>query len=156
MMRNNSADMARHAMCASPSRRVCITFTRVRPDNHHHHHQHHDNHHGPPPLNQAMTLWQPGSPNPAAPMDATPKWGLIRAPLVMLAPVRPVVMNPRSRVPPHGGTGVFLPWAVGSRKPAKHLPPRAQRQRGRFLSLPPVQTQVSDTMSDPGVEGSMM
>lgn len=156
VMRNNSADMARHVMCASPTRRVSITFSRVRPDNVHH------NHHSAAqlaPLSQAMTMWQPNgvptsptTPN-GTPMDVVPKWGVIRAPLVMLAPVRPVVMNHPRRMP-RGGTGVFLPWAVGSRKPAKHLPPRAQK--GRFLALPPVETQVSDTMSDPGVEGGTM
>ncbi|KMS97024.1 hypothetical protein BVRB_7g179400 [Beta vulgaris subsp. vulgaris] len=152
VMRNNSADMARHVMCASPSRRVSITFSRIRPDSVH-------NHHTAPlsPLPQAMTMWQPGMPNPQAmsngdAMDVIPKWGVIRAPLVMLAPVRPVVMNARRM--PRGGTGVFLPWAVGSKKPAKHLPPRAQK--GRFLSFSRVEEHVSDTMSDPGVEGRIM
>lgn len=144
--------MARHVMCASPSRRVSITFSRIRPDSVH-------NHHTAPlsPLPQAMTMWQPGMPNPQAmsngdAMDVIPKWGVIRAPLVMLAPVRPVVMNARRM--PRGGTGVFLPWAVGSKKPAKHLPPRAQK--GRFLSFSRVEEHVSDTMSDPGVEGRIM
>lgn len=150
VLRNNSADMARHVMCASPSKRVSITFSRVRPDSVH-------NQHSTPltPLPQAMTLWQPGMPQTLSngdAMDPIPKWGVIQAPVVMLAPVRPVVMNPRKL--PRGGTGVFLPWAVGSRKPAKHLPPRAQKRR--FLSFSRVEEHVSDTMSDPGVEGRMM
>ncbi|XP_021727831.1 uncharacterized protein LOC110694950 [Chenopodium quinoa] len=152
VMRNNSADMARHVMCASPSKRVSITFSRVRPDSLH-------NQHSTPltPLPQAMTMWQPGMPSPHAmsngDMDMIPKWGVIRAPVMMLAPVRPVVMNPR-RMPRGGGTGVFLPWAVSSRKPAKHLPPRAQK--GRYLPFTRVEEHVSDTMSDPGVDGRVM
>ncbi|GAB4829769.1 hypothetical protein Ancab_019424 [Ancistrocladus abbreviatus] len=158
VMRNNSADMARHVMCPCPTRRVSITFFRVRPDTDHHHST------PPAPLTGAMTLWQPGIPSPTmmpngAPngyeaMEMVPKWGIIRSPVVMLAPVRPVVMNPRARRMPHGGTGVFLPWAVASRKPARHLPPRAQK--GRFPGLPNIQTRVSDTMSDPGLEGPKM
>uniref|UniRef100_A0A803MQZ5 Fe2OG dioxygenase domain-containing protein n=1 Tax=Chenopodium quinoa TaxID=63459 RepID=A0A803MQZ5_CHEQI len=152
VMRNNSADMARHVMCASPSKRVSITFSRVRPDSLH-------NQHSTPltPLPQAMTMWQPGMPIPQAmsngDMDMIPEWGFIRAPVMMLAPVRPVVMNPR-RMPRGGGTGVFLPWAVSSRKPAKHLPPRAQK--GRYLPFTRVEEHVSDTMSDPGVEGRVL
>lgn len=153
-MRGNSADTARHVMCPSPNRRISITFFRVRPDS--------NQSQSPPttptsPLNGAMTLWQPGitSPYPVAAgapngyeaMDVMPKWGVLRAPVVMLAPVRPMVMNPRRM--PRGGTGVFLPWTVGSRKPSKHLPPRAQK--GRFLALPPaVETVVADSASELG------
>lgn len=83
-------------------------------------------------------------------MDMMPKWGVLRAPVVMLAPVRPMVLSPR-RIP-RGGTGVFLPWAVGSRKPAKHLPPRAQK--GRLLALPsPAETHVMESTSQPGING---
>ncbi|GAB4841180.1 hypothetical protein Ancab_021924 [Ancistrocladus abbreviatus] len=156
VMRNNSADMARHVMCPSPTRRVSITFFRVRPDTDHSHSS------VLAPLTQAMTLWQPripspttmpnGAPNGYEAMETVPKWGIIRSPVVMLAPVRPMVMNPRRM--PRGGTGVFLPWTVGSRKPARRLPPRAQK--GRFLALPSIETQVSDTMSDPGMEGPKM
>ncbi|ESR57388.1 RNA demethylase ALKBH10B [Citrus sinensis] len=139
VMRGNSADTARHVMCPSPNKRISITFFRVRPES---------NQSQSPPttptgtMNGAMALWQPGVPSPysvpnGAPsgyeaMDMTPKWGVLRAPVVMLAPVRPMALSPGRM--PHGGTGVFLPWAVGSRKPAKHLPPRAQK--GRFLALP--------------------
>ncbi|KAL2900569.1 E3 ubiquitin-protein ligase RMA1, partial [Bienertia sinuspersici] len=149
VMRNNSADMARHVMCASQSKRVSITFSRVRPDSV-------QSHRSSPlsscsPLPQAMTMWQPGMPNGDQTVDVVPKWGVIRAPIVMLAPMSPVAMNSKRNLP-RGGTGVFLPWAVGSRKPAKHLPPRAQK--GRFLSYAQVEEHnVSDTMSDPGVEG---
>jgi len=154
-MRNHSADMARNAVCASPTRRVIITFSRVRPSSV-------QNHHlkaltQAPSVTQAMALWHPEIPNSptlpnGAPLDLIPKWGIIQAPVVMLAPVCPVVMNTGTM--PHGGTGVFLPWAVGSRKTAKHLPPRAQR--GRLLALRSVETHISDTMSDPGVEGRVM
>ena len=153
VMRNNSADTARHAMCASPTRRVTITFSRVRPNTIHNHHS------APPaPFAQPMTLaqWQPAGilSSPAiqsgAPCDVIP---IIHAPLVMVAPfgVSPMVTSPRNITGSEAGTGVFLPWAVGSRRPTKHLPPRSYK--GRFLAPPPIQTQVSDTMSDPGVGG---
>lgn len=153
VMRNNSADTARHAMCASPTRRVTITFSRVRPNTIH-------NHHSAPlsPFAQPMTLaqWQPAGilSSPAiqsgAPCDVIP---VIHAPLVMVAPfgVSPMVTSPRNITGSEAGTGVFLPWAVGSRRPTKHLPPRSYK--GRFLAPPPIQTQVSDTMSDPDVGG---
>ncbi|KAJ9547658.1 hypothetical protein OSB04_020201 [Centaurea solstitialis] len=133
VMRGNSADMARHVMCQSPTNRISVTFFRVRSDTH-------ENNSSPTAtISRAMTVWQPtiSTPNGTAlkvPEPTTtgmvPKWGVLRAPqLLMLAPARPMVMSPRWL--PRGGTGVFLPWSVGSRKPAKHLPPRAQR--GRLL-----------------------
>ncbi|XP_060178269.1 RNA demethylase ALKBH10B-like [Lycium barbarum] len=133
VMRGNSADMARHALCSSASKRVAITFFKVRTE------MNSSVSDQIPPLTKAMTLWQPGvptrysTPNGAANgykiMNVTPKWSFLRAPEVMLAPVHPMVLSPR-RIP-NGGTGVFLPL---SRKPAKHLPPRAQKRR--FLELP--------------------
>ncbi|XP_050237657.1 RNA demethylase ALKBH10B isoform X2 [Mercurialis annua] len=148
IMRGNSSDMARHVMCPSPSKRVSITFFKVRADAF--------QGHSPPtsPMGGAMTLWQPGTPSPYAvpngalggyeAMDTMAKWGVLRAPVVMLAPVRPMVLNPKRM--PRGGTGVFLPWTVGSRRPAKHLPPRAQR--GRLLALPPHESRVIDSSSE--------
>ncbi|VVB03684.1 unnamed protein product [Arabis nemorensis] len=101
VMRGNSADMARHVMCPSPNKRVAITFFKLKQDS------------GkvqPPPTTNPVTLWRPGTP-----------YGMVRAPLVMLAP-------PPKRL--DAGTGVFLPWTPPvSRKPAKHLPPRVQRLR---------------------------
>ncbi|KAH0738676.1 hypothetical protein KY290_037381 [Solanum tuberosum] len=153
VMRGNSADMARHAMCSSPNKRVTITFFKVRTEMG-------NNFSEAAPLTRAMTIWQPGVPTQYAtanrahngyePMDMIPKWGgVVRSPVVMLAPLRPVVMNPRRA--PRGGTGVFLPWNGGSRKPAKHLPPRAQR--GRFLALPPPgDSPKSETASEPSLD----
>ncbi|KAF3680614.1 hypothetical protein T459_08410 [Capsicum annuum] len=152
VMRGNSSDMARHAMCSSANKRVTITFFKVRTEME-------NNFSEAAPLTRAMTLWQPGVPTQYAtangrhngyePMDVSPKWGVVRAPMVMLAPVRPVVMSPRRA--PRGGTGVFLPWNGGSRKPAKHLPPRAQR--GRFLALPPPgDSPKSETASEPSLD----
>ncbi|KAD3068639.1 hypothetical protein R6Q59_017340 [Mikania micrantha] len=122
VMRGNSADMARHVTCQSPTKRISITFFKVRIDN--------------ACENNVMTVWQPNVPTPNGTVkvsDTTGSvttWGALRAPqLLMLAPVQPMVMSPRRL--PRGGTGVFLPWTVGSRKPTKHLPPRAQR--GRLL-----------------------
>ncbi|XP_051141725.1 RNA demethylase ALKBH10B-like isoform X2 [Andrographis paniculata] len=136
VMRGNSSDTARHAMCSSTNKRVSVSFFRVRAESE-----------TAPldatvPTSKAMALWQPTAvsmtavaPNSYDPINLIPKWGFLRAPMVMLAPVRPVpVNNPKRIIPRGGGTGVFLPWAVGSRKHVKHLPPRAQR--GRLLSLP--------------------
>ncbi|GLT42570.1 hypothetical protein SLA2020_165620 [Shorea laevis] len=152
VMRGNSADMARHVMCPSPSKRVSITFFRVRPDS--------NQGHSPPssPQAGAMTLWQPGVPGPYGmpngplsgyeAVDMMQKWGVFRAPVVMLAPVHPTVLSPN--ILPQGGTGVFLPWTAGSKKPAKHLPPRAQK--GRLLALPPtVETHVSESAPEPSI-----
>ncbi|KAI4349559.1 hypothetical protein L6164_010136 [Bauhinia variegata] len=146
-MRGNSADMARHVMCPSPNRRVSITFFRVKPDS---------NQCQSPTaaMTGAMTFWQPGIATPYAlpngalsgyeAMDMMPKWGILRSPMVMLTPMRPMVLNP-SKIP-RGGTGVFLPWKVPSRKPAKHLPPRAQK--GRLLALPPpVESHMTESTS---------
>ncbi|XVF32639.1 hypothetical protein REPUB_Repub17cG0099700 [Reevesia pubescens] len=152
VMRGNSSDMARHVMCPSPSKRVSITFFRVR---------HETNQGQSPPTSPqagAMTLWQPAVPGPYAmsngalngyePLDMMSKWGVLRGPVVMLAPVRPMVVSPRKL--PRGGTGVFLPWTMGSRKPTKHLPPRAQK--GRMLALPShVETHVAESTSEPGI-----
>ncbi|KAB2016240.1 hypothetical protein ES319_D08G082600v1 [Gossypium barbadense] len=150
VMRGNSSDMARHVMCPSPNKRVSITFFRVRPD------INQGQSLPTTPQSGAMTLWQPGVPGPYAmsngvlsgyeALDTMPKWGVLRAPVVMLAPVRPVVVSPRKL--PRGGTGVFLPWTMGSKKHTKHLPPRAQK--GRMLALPSaVETHVSEFTSEP-------
>lgn len=149
-MRGNSADMARHVMCPSSNKRVSITFFKVRMDT-----TETNSSADMPPLTRAMTLWQPGPytvPNGAhngyEGMDPLPKWGVLRSPLVMLAPMHPMVLSPKSI--PRGGTGVFLPWTVGSRKPAKHLPPRAQK--GRLLALPsPIETHILEPISDTSI-----
>ncbi|KAK3041407.1 hypothetical protein RJ639_000384 [Escallonia herrerae] len=150
VMRGSSADMARHVMCPSPIKRISITFFRVHADTGE------NNSSAVPPLTGAMTLWQPGAPNPSAvpngtlngAMDVIPKWGVLRSPMVMLAPMRPMVLSPK-RIP-RGGTGVFLPWSVGSRKHAKHnLPPRAQKGR---LTLPaPVEKHKAELTTDSGI-----
>lgn len=139
-MRGNSSDTARHVMCSSTNKRVSITFFRVRAEIE-------SNAHDITTSSKAMTLWQPGvvptphnMPNNYGAVNMVPKWGLLRAPVVMLAPMRPVIVNHPRKIP-RGGTGVFLPWNVGSRRHAKHLPPRAQR--GRLLALPP--PAVADT-----------
>ncbi|XP_020211014.1 RNA demethylase ALKBH10B [Cajanus cajan] len=151
VMRGNSADMARHVMCPSPEKRVSITFFRVRPDS--------NQCQSPTPtMTSAMTLWQPGIAGPYAlpngplssyeGMDMMHKWGMLRGPMVMLTPMRPVAVNHRKLA--GGGTGVFLPWNVPSRKPAKHLPPRAQK--GRLLTLPsPVEPQMGESTSEPSI-----
>ncbi|XP_015578229.1 RNA demethylase ALKBH10B isoform X2 [Ricinus communis] len=154
VMRGNSSDMARHVMCPSPNKRVSITFFKVRPDAY--------QGQSPPtsPMAGAMTLWQPGVPSPYAmpngaiggyeAVDTMTKWGVLRTPVVMLAPMRPMVLSPKRM--PRGGTGVFLPWTVGSRKPAKHLPPRAQK--GRLLALPSIENHAADSSEiSVGTEG---
>ncbi|KAL3647913.1 hypothetical protein CASFOL_008881 [Castilleja foliolosa] len=153
VMRANSSDIARHVMCSSLHKRVSITFFRVRSEIENNHIQSETTN----DMSNAMTLWQPGLPTPYAATPnsyqtmnmMTPKWGILRAPVVMVAPVRPFVVTPPRRVS-RGGTGVFLPWTVGMRKHVKHLPPRAQRRR--YLALPsPVETRKSETFSDSGV-----
>ncbi|CAN1855292.1 RNA demethylase ALKBH10B, partial [Linum perenne] len=137
VMRGNSADMARHVMCPSSNKRISITFFRVRdvapiqtispPTS---------------PNGGALTVWQPNLYNGYETMDTMAgKWGLVRAatPMVMVpVAARPVMISSKRLVPPQpqgGGTGVFLPWVGSARKPAKQLPPRAQRA-GRYLALP--------------------
>ncbi|PPD70350.1 hypothetical protein GOBAR_DD32766 [Gossypium barbadense] len=149
VMRGNSSDMARHVMCPSPSKRVSITFFRVRPDT--------NQGHSPPTVPQAgaMPLWQPSVPVPYEmsngalngyeALDMMPKLGVLRGPVVMLTPVSPMVMSPKKL--PCGGTGVFLPWNMLSRKPTKHLPPRAQK--GNMLALPPAETHIAESTSEP-------
>ncbi|GMJ01118.1 AtALKBH10B [Hibiscus trionum] len=153
VMRGNSSDTARHVMLPSPNKRVSITFFRVRPET--------NQGQSPPttPQSGAMTLWQPAVPGPYTMsngalngyevLDTMPKWGVLHAPVVMLAPVRPVVVSPRKL--PRDGTGVFLPWTMGgSKKHTKHLPPRAQK--GRMLALPSlVETHVAEATSEPGI-----
>ncbi|GMH27802.1 hypothetical protein Nepgr_029645 [Nepenthes gracilis] len=151
VMRNNSADMARHAVCPSPARKVSITFFRVRTDTD-------DDKPSTTagPFTPAMMLG-PGFPSPTkmpngpvGDLNVLPKCRIIpNHPMVMLAPIRPMVLNPSRRMQ-RGGTGVFLPWAIGSTKTARHLPPRAQK--GRLLALPSTDAHVSDTTSDPGVD----
>nr|GMD71031.1 RNA demethylase ALKBH10B-like [Ipomoea batatas] len=134
VMRGNSADTARHAMCSSPNKRVSVTFFKVRAA------QIENSLSAVPPFTRAMTLWKPGvpsAPNGNTGYETMPKWGVLRAPLVMLAPVRPIVLRPRKV--PRAGTGVFFPWKVGSKKPIKQLPPRAQKARllaGTALASP--------------------
>lgn len=148
VMRGNSADMARHVTCPSPNKRVTITFFRVRPDSNQ----------GQPssPLSGSMTLWQAANPSPFAmpsvglgayeAVDMMPKWGVLRAPVVMLAPVSPMVLSPKKIQ--NGGTGVFLPWALGARKPTKHLPPRAQKGRHHIAE--------SSSTASVGCEGNLV
>ncbi|XP_003568474.1 uncharacterized protein LOC100841736 isoform X2 [Brachypodium distachyon] len=155
VMRGNSADMARHVVCPSSNRRVSITFVRVRPST-------------PvdlsplPSPTKAMTLWQPpptaASPGmqqkppshggaaiigygPAPQAMLAPAWGMAvrAAPVMMVAPARPMVMAPSSNINKRmgrGGTGVFLPWTVGPKRYNKHLPPRIQKRRFSAMMSP--------------------
>ncbi|KAE9611503.1 hypothetical protein Lal_00011868 [Lupinus albus] len=140
VMRGNSGDMARHVMCPSPNTRVSITFFRVRPDS---------NHSQPTTSTIASPYAMPnGAVSGYEGIDMMPKWGMFRGPMLMLTPVRPMTMNPRKVY--GGGTGVFLPWNVPSRKPMKHLPPRAQK--GRFLALPSsVEPLMGESTSEPSI-----
>ncbi|GER26523.1 oxidoreductase [Striga asiatica] len=125
VMKGNSSDMARHAMCSSLNKRTSITFFRVRTESENNHTSETNY-----SFSKAMSVWQPGVFLPWA------HW-----------PVGPMVVSPTRG--PRDGTGVFLPWAVESRKHAKQLPPRAQR--GRFLALPPpVGSGKNESGSDSG------
>ncbi|KAG4928015.1 hypothetical protein JHK85_054501 [Glycine max] len=151
VMRGNSADMARHVMCPSPNRRVSITFFRVRPDS--------NQCQSPTPtMTTAMTLWQPSIASPFTlpngplsgyeAMNMMPQLGILSAPMVMLAPMRPMAANTHKL--PRGGTGVFLPWKGSARKHARHLPPRAQK--GRLMELPsPVESHTGESISEPSI-----
>ncbi|RWW84163.1 hypothetical protein BHE74_00007240 [Ensete ventricosum] len=137
IMRGNSAEMARHVVCASPNKRMIITFVKVRSANH--------LADSPAMLQpaKAMTLWQPAPKvsNAGAiaygPHGMIPAaWGLaLRSPVVMLAPPRAIAMS-SSKKAPRNGTGVFLPWMVGPKKYTKHLPPRIQKRRLPSLPSP--------------------
>lgn len=151
-MRGNSADMARHVVCPSSNRRVSITFARVRPST-------------PvdlsplPSPTKAMTLWQqPPTPTsgmqkpppgnaiigygPAPQAVLAPAWGMAMraAPVMMVAPARPMVMassnGNNKRMMGRSGTGVFLPWTVGPKRYNKHLPPRIQKRRFSAMVSP--------------------
>ncbi|KAL6968378.1 hypothetical protein U1Q18_034178 [Sarracenia purpurea var. burkii] len=145
VMRGNSSDTARHMICPSPSKRVSITFFRIRPEDKNH--QNNINKSSSATHSRTRTnvsLRDPATMNCHVSMNGFPKWGLLRAPVVMLAPSHPMVLSPR-RMIQCGGTGVFLPWTLGSRKPVKHLPPRAQK--GRLPLLPStVETHISDSI----------
>ncbi|KAL0746344.1 hypothetical protein Bca101_028346 [Brassica carinata] len=138
VMRGNSADMARHVMCPSQTKRVSITFFRVRPEINNHNSPHNDG---------VMTMWQqqqqpchyPMAPTPYYDhsLEMMPKLGVL-PPMVIMAPppVQPMVLSSPSVMGTGNGTGVFLPWAsASSRKHVKHLPPRAQKKR--LLPPPP-------------------
>ncbi|CAL9185974.1 unnamed protein product [Musa hybrid cultivar] len=137
VMRGNSAEMARHVVCASPNKRMIITFVKVRSANH--------LADSPAALQptKAMTLWQPAPKVSNAgviaygPHGMIPAaWGLtLRSPVVMLAPPRAMAMS-SSKKAPRNGTGVFLPWMVGPKKYTKHLPPRIQKRRLPSLPSP--------------------
>ena len=147
--------MARHVMCPSSNQRISITFFRVRPESAQCQSPTSPLSVGP----NAMTVWQPspyaapnGASYDASSMEMMSKWGgALRSPVIMLTPVRPVVVSPRRAPSPPGGngTGVFLPWAMGSRKPHKHLPPRAQK--GRLLALSsPAKARVEEINPEAG------
>uniref|UniRef100_A0A7N0TVV0 Isopenicillin N synthase-like Fe(2+) 2OG dioxygenase domain-containing protein n=1 Tax=Kalanchoe fedtschenkoi TaxID=63787 RepID=A0A7N0TVV0_KALFE len=136
VMRGNSADVAAHAMCPSPTKRAAITFFRVRCETNQNHSMMIS------PLDGAMTVWQPGmsSPHPIlhghgySTLDIMPSCGVLYAPMPILPPARPMALN-HPRRQPRGGTGVFLPSNGNPRKHTKHLPPRVQN--GRLLALRP-------------------
>lgn len=151
-MRGHSVEMAKHVMCPSPNRRVSITFFRVKPDS--------NQCQSPTPtMTTAMTLWQPGIASPLAlpngalsgyeAMDMMMhEWGMLGAPMVMLAPMLPGALNADKF--PLGGTGVFLPWTEAPRKQPRHLSPRAQRGRVRALP-PPVESHMGESSSEPSI-----
>lgn len=152
-MRGNSADMARHVMCPSQTKRVSITFFRVRPEINH----------NSPHNDGVMTMWQqqpchyPMAPTPYLngydhSLELMPKLGVLRPPMVIMAPppVQPMVLSSPNVMGTGNGTGVFLPWAsTGSRKHVKHLPPRAQKKRLLPLPPPPTASPAGESTSEP-------
>ncbi|OWM87169.1 hypothetical protein CDL15_Pgr010201 [Punica granatum] len=116
VMRGNSVDVARHAMCPSSDRRVSITFFRVWPG-----------------CNMGRACASPLFLSPYAfpnyeafdgyeAVDLVPEWGIMHAPVSVIP-----VPSPEKMLCGGGGTGVFLPWTVGSRRRGRQLPPRAQK-----------------------------
>lgn len=125
VMRGNSADMARHAVCASPNKRMTITFMKVKTATH--------RVYSPTAsrANQAMILWRPEW--PPIPQPGVIAYGLQAQGMMMAQPGGEVGMTFRRNSTLHNGTGVFLPWAVGPKKYTKHLPPRIQKRRLSFF-----------------------
>ncbi|KAK8947010.1 hypothetical protein KSP39_PZI007329 [Platanthera zijinensis] len=145
VMRGNSADMARHVVCPSPNKRVSITFLKVRPAS-----SQADLSSPTTQESKAITLWQPPAtpkepdvlPMAYGPHAVMPPWGLsLRPPVFMLAPASTVATQ-EGRAG-RGGTGVFLPWAVGQKRYTKHLPPRIQKRRLPSLTAP-VEAQLEE------------
>ncbi|GKC58519.1 putative oxidoreductase, 2OG-Fe(II) oxygenase family protein, partial [Tanacetum coccineum] len=76
VMRGNSSDMARHVMCQSPTKRISITFFKVRTDSYEKNSS----------TTSAMTVWQPSVPTPYPTpngtlnsynsMNVVSKWGV--------------------------------------------------------------------------------
>ncbi|KAA8543198.1 hypothetical protein F0562_021307 [Nyssa sinensis] len=142
VMRGNSADMARHVMCPSQNRRVSITFFKVRPDT-----NYQNNSSAIPPLTKAMALWQPGVPSPHTipngalngyeSMDVIPKWEVLRAPVVMLAPVsvKPIVLGPK-RIPRgwYWGLLALECWSKKTSKTSSTTCPKRTASRATFSS----------------------
>ncbi|KAJ3676323.1 hypothetical protein LUZ60_003735 [Juncus effusus] len=137
VMRGNSADMARHVVCPSSTKRVSISFVRVRPPLNHMM----DSSHPIPSPTNALTLWHPNTPPPAhlplfGPHAMIPSpFGMVLRPASPLVMVSPARFQNNRKMMRGGGTGVFLPWNVGPKRYNKHLPPRIQRRR--FASLMP-------------------
>lgn len=139
-MRGKSADLARHVISPSTSKRVSITFFRVRSNS---------NNPSSPPLGSVPLCQPPVStpyniPNGAADaiyegLDIVPQWGISPVPLLMLAPIIPTGIHYQNLQ--GGGTGVFLPWNKSARKPSRRLPPRARRGHAP-PPQPAVETQV--------------
>lgn len=182
IMRGNSADMARHAMCSSSNKRVSITFFKIRTcgsdvDSHYRSSSSSSSSNEQvvslPPLTKAMTLWQPAAPLPpsytspnlnydtsTSTMDLKIPKTLIRPPVVMLAPVvHPLLLSPGRKLPGcgGGGTGVFLPWTAvrTARRHVKHLPPRALKRRFH-LALPPSPVEPeTDPASEPSIDDDL-
>ncbi|VFR02123.1 unnamed protein product [Cuscuta campestris] len=182
IMRGNSADMARHAMCSSSNKRVSITFFKIRTcgsdvDSHYRSSSSSSSSNEQvvplPPLTKAMTLWQPAAPLPpsytspnlnydttTSTMDLIIPKTLIRPPVVMLAPVvHPLLLSPGRKLPGcgGGGTGVFLPWTAvrTARRHVKHLPPRALKRRFH-LALPTSQVEPeTDPASEPSADDDL-
>ncbi|RAL43522.1 hypothetical protein DM860_012663 [Cuscuta australis] len=178
IMRGNSADMARHAMCSSSNKRVSITFFKIRTcgsdvDSHYRSSSSNEQVVPLPPLTKAMTLWQPAAPLPpsytspnlnydtsTSTMDLIIPKTLIRPPVVMLAPVvHPLLLSPGRKLPGcgGGGTGVFLPWTAvqTARRHVKHLPPRALKRRFH-LALPPSPVEPeTDPASEPSIDDDL-
>ncbi|KAK4775591.1 hypothetical protein SAY87_023552 [Trapa incisa] len=126
VMRGNSVDISRHAMCPSTSKRIAVTFFHVRPE-----YGTARSHGAPIVPSQYATLTNNEALEGYGAVDVVPNWGVVHTPVAVLT--APVLLTvPSLEKDLCGGTGVFLPWAERSRRRMRRLPPRAQKG-GRYV-----------------------
>ncbi|XP_006850838.2 uncharacterized protein LOC18440637 isoform X1 [Amborella trichopoda] len=141
VMTRHCAEIARHAICSSPTKRITITFLKVQAKP--------INQNRLPPLSQqastamAVALSQPGipqllpafsaGPTPLGLSNVVPRWGVLYGPMIAVAHA-PIAVGPTKGIT-RGGTGVFLPSPSRSDSPKNHR--EAPQAKGRMASKTP-------------------